>query len=1146
MATSNKLLSAQGLVIEAYSDVAKPGQHLPTSAASAEAQIHFIIGNLTAYQRTGNRLARDAAELALTGLLRYLYRGTPLPDTFALTNIFSPNVAANATTNINATVINYAKLISFTDGVGYITGPDNVAQVYKAIPVGAVLTWANPYAPIQGGGTVYPVQQNWSYASGLGTRVQLTTAFTGNLWIVHSTKTGQVIRPGQVLGDWPDWSALRPTEIRTPGHLYADAAKAFALATALLPNPTWALAAHATRLQAQQVINVNGWREYITPNWAYDPKAMSQYTFNTGTRVPAATIQNDDNGAYLIVAEALTSGSPNVSLAHANLGDTWLAADSLEVVLGSALPMTVQVYLDSDLAVPAGTRWTSVVTLDGIGPQKFTLGRTTFRNNANVVLPVGTPVVRCGVLFTNPAAIALTIQRIRMIPVPNFFMPRMPGLVPYMVYIGANPTEVLDIRGPTYIGFQSPDISLQSPPANATAATNQAQLLRDAQDAWPTQAGQPGKGPFVPVYYPERYDIFEYGTRQTFGWNGPDYRTNWGGYQYRPVLEMIAAMGRLAAGNSTRNLLITIVNNTLNWLAQDLIWLPMWAPWSNRFSLALEQTVALDVTGAVPVFPTRPPLGPPTDFPQGAAEINRPDPQLAAMILMATVRMDLINRPTGNPGGEMKIELRALLSKSLALLEAMYIKTGAMAGTFSPNPAADEWYGAWHGDILEALSQTYYWATRGYIGRTDIADLVLPWIKGMLDWGKAHTGVVVNPLTRTMWRYAPNWKAGMTEEFEHSTTIFRSFSGKEQRQSMRVEPRRRLTMTHLLKADEARSYDTVLKARQNTPVSVPQWHMSVRSTAIAPAGQDFILTDVIPATDFTVGAPIAIINMGTLVTATLASFDVLGRINLVEPLPVTIVAFSKIVPTNVALLNGEINATRHTSAAMTSQVGFSFLPQEDTRKLPEIPAAMTFTVGADTREVILSRPNWSSAPTVGHTWAVNDTLDYLNGPVLVINGEKAGVRTISATWTLMNQAQIDNHLGLIRRLHGKRYAAWLPSWTDDFVLLRASTILNRLIIKPNESCDLGLLDDPCIGIFLRMRDGSSYAARVTSTVFGSTEYSLILDRALPVSVTPASIHTFCMMYRVRQTSDTSSLKWVTDQAVETTVTFTSVFDEITI
>ena len=61
----------------------------------------------------------------------------------------------------------------------------------------------------------------------------------------------------------------------------------------------------------------------------------------------------------------------------------------------------------------------------------------------------------------------------------------------------------------------------------------------------------------MPVYYPERYDIFEYGTRQTFGWNGPDYRTNWGGYQYRPVLEMIAAMGRLAAGNSTRNLLIT-------------------------------------------------------------------------------------------------------------------------------------------------------------------------------------------------------------------------------------------------------------------------------------------------------------------------------------------------------------------------------------------------------------------------------------------------------------------------------------------------------------------------------------------------------------------------------------------------------------
>lgn len=1341
--TTEMLMNADGLVVNAYHNAEGRGNYFPGSSGTSEGQFLFIIGNLHAYQATGNPIAKEMAERALRSLLKVIYRNMPVPDVVTQTAIFAPHWLFNVKYPFDSSIIHYDRMANFTNGVGYLTvNPDKVRYVYGARSTNSKLLWDNPYSPLTQG-TAYAVAGS-EYVPGVGMKVTLASAFTGTLYVTHSTQTGPAIQVNEPFEAWPDWRKLDPGEIACAADVFVWAHRAFTLASQVLPNPTWAAAARATREQAAIAFDINDSRDWIKPSWAKSAFAIGS-RFQFTSRVPAPAYSVNSSGDVVISVPTYGSGSPQVQYGNASVQDVYGANDVTQVEIGASQKMTVSVFIDpAQQYVDEEHRYFASLSLSGNGVKRFNLKRSDFlsggtwggagstasggvtitgvgnfryagtpedynsigvgtaRNSAGHMvmarllmwrggynaqqfdvavfngnrigdrsdtsgvatwlsqwtdvsllradgsvlvslplaqlattavsngqvrsqlfensvalnsqlaeylanyalvkfvrfsnasdnetirtygrpLPANSPVYTFGVITDDQAAHSVTLRRVRQTP-PRDVM-YYPGAIPFTANFQGNPAQLIDWRGPIYMGYQSP--AMWAVIGQPGPAATDIQLLSDAQQQWRVQTGQATLGPFAPVFIFDRPDAVQYGPPNSFTWEGPDPNTRWGGYQYRPLPELVEAASLLSGAAKTEA--IRVAQNFIKWLAQDWAWLPSWAPWVNTFAHTLEHVAAVQIptfsranleqwtqlinkTAAVAVqpqdterpvldvedrytrplyssptvFPDRPPLGPPTDFPKGKAEINYPEPHMAALIMRSVIQLDQIQRPNGDASGPMQIEHRAVISKCMALLDALWIEDGVMGGTFSQNPGGHEWYGFWHGEILDTLALAFTWGRSANVNRTSISNQAKIWIDGMLRWSKAAVLPETSGYQVVPWRYTPNWKSSVTETFEFSTDIFEAFSGKEQRISKRTTPRRRLGMRHLLTNNEARGFDALLRARQNLPLLVPQWQLGIRVTEEAPAGQTYLIVAGADLSVFQWNMPAMLSrDNGPAVTITVASTST-GRIDLAAPLAAAVLVGDKALPAANGLIDQDLSATRHTGTVLEAQVGFIMLPQQDPYSLPQVASlsANRFPIGSDNREIIQLRPNWVTEPKVNQAWSFETSESFPSGPIVPINGRDQGSRTVQALWTLKNKAEIDSFKGLLWRLRGRRYAAWLPSWTDDFVLTRDVTSSNTIFVKSSPYIDLGTVFDPAVALHLHLRDGRNTAARVTAvTEINSDEFRLTLDRAI-ITGELRAFQMVSLMYRVRQVSDSTTITYRTDTVAEVTASFVSVYDEV--
>ena len=1135
--STEMLMNADGLVVNAYHDATGRGDYFPGSSGTSEGQFLFIIGNLRAYKATGNLIAKELAERALMNILKVTYRNLPIPDVVDVTHSFAPHWLFNVKYPFDSSVIYYDRTVEFTAGVGFVNST-KVRYAYNARSLDSTLLWENPYSTLKTG-TSYAVAST-EYVAGQGQKVTLATPYTGSLFLTYSEQVGLPVQVNEPFEAWPDWRKLEPGEIACAVDVFVWAYRAFTLAAEVFNNPTWAAAARATKEQAKVAFDLNDARDWLKPTWTKNPFASGS-RFSASFRVPAPVYSVDGQGNVLLRIQGYVGGGDEVQYGNASVGDHYGLNDVTTIDIGATLPVTVVVFIDLFQAYAEVNRYFYAANLKGDGMQTLVLRRANFKNSSGATIPVDAPVYTFGVSSRNVNPHTVMIGRVRQTPARK--VPYYPGAIPFTANFQGNPAQLIDWRGPIYMGYQSPYMWNIVNNGDTTSAKTNVKLLADAQAQWKIQTGQPRTGPFAPVYIFDRPDAVQYGTPDTFTWEGPDPNTRWAGYQYRPIIELVESATGLSPNSPLRIDAFAVAGNFLDWLAADWPWLPFWATWVDVHSKTIEDALGgFAAPPPAPVFPALLPFGPPTDYPRGAAEINYPEPHLAALILRAVVLWDEILRPNGDADGAMLVPRRALIHKCMAVLSVLWKTEGQMAGTFSPDPAKHEWYGFWHGEILDTLGIVVTWGERPGVNRPAVAEQARIWIDGMLRWAKTNVLPPVNPYGAPfMWRFQHNWSEPVTESFEFSTTIYEAFTGKEQRMSNRIEPRRRLSVRHSLAANEAQAYDAVLRLRQNKPMMIPQWHLARPLLEDAPVGQSFLLVDTTELVHMPWGQNVAI-TLGSTTIMLIASAIYDNRVVLAQPLEIPIPTTSIVVPMTLGLLDQDVSATRRTSTVVDALMGFRLLPQDDFRKLPKLPAPMLFTNGADSREVILTKPNWSSDPSVGQTWEFNVT-EYDNGPVVPISGRDKGARTVQARWTLNGLDAINAHLGLVARLHGRRYACWLPSWTHDFVLTRDITNLTRLTIEPNVFIDLGLMTDPSVGIFVRLFDGTVSVARVSSVITGSQEYIVVLDRPMAALASRNDVAMISVLYRVRQVSDTTNIKWLSSTVAETAAAFVSVFNE---
>lgn len=244
-------------------------------------------------------------------------------------------------------------------------------------------------------------------------------------------------------------------------------------------------------------------------------------------------------------------------------------------------------------------------------------------------------------------------------------LPYAPYIIPFDYHL--ENYEVSDQRGAIYIGYQAPWVFQLDDvfPDKATALQTNLKFLSDSQDYAVNSMGVDGF--FANVFFWDYREDYSGHTPNTFSMSGP-WGDVWGGFQYRAI----ADTARVFLSDPSNSMAHKIVTRFYKGL--DSIW-----------------------NGTISTFPTV--------FNEKTKPYNNQhDPQMVANLAKSLAYSSKSTVMTSDE----KTLIAKLLRECYNTLNSMYVPVKGFSdslveGTFSPDPANNNWYEYWGGDILSSL-----------------------------------------------------------------------------------------------------------------------------------------------------------------------------------------------------------------------------------------------------------------------------------------------------------------------------------------------------------------------------------------------------------------------------------------------------------
>ena len=643
-----------------------------------------------------------------------------------------------------------------------VAGGNAVQRIWKVYPAEKSLLYPSPYSPVIGGGEVEIGEEDWEITNGR-TLIQNDGITSGRWKVVYShSNSGEVIRRGDGYEAYPVWSRLPRGYVNCAPDTFRwfelTAQRAISQDSRTGKPEQWTRLRNALRHTAIRGMDITDLRDVFLPlkgMEVHEPDGMFFYSEHPSATPPPAGLDQSWTGYNFWHREESTGDIIGVVPASATAAptrigrgvvDSWRAADDyqdadqfLYLEMGirkdasADLPSgSARVFLSSTREYNAAERWQATIPLgDGtlIGMagdyemRRYLIARTEFKRVDDAsVLPVSTSVVNIGLEFAFTDRFRVRLRKLRMVsgedaewveenlddarrsaPLPYF-----PGSMPFALNGDILTGNLIPYNGNPFHGYQLPDLWLdwaaeaasihagltaadlptadvsgaiiypiepdnenETPkPINILLAEQQVLFLRDAQLRYYGDMGF--EGPFAHTFVLNTSARENIGSPRPHTWvyTGDDPNTAWAGYQVRPVESLARLVYKTtdrADAADLRLLARTVAYKWLNWLID-------WWP---------------DLGGL-------PFSGPPTDFPGGAEPFTAyDDPHAAAIILRALLWLRM--------AGDTDAMRADLALRCWQYLESMWVTEGRMAGTWSPAPDELQWYGFWHGEIIETL-----------------------------------------------------------------------------------------------------------------------------------------------------------------------------------------------------------------------------------------------------------------------------------------------------------------------------------------------------------------------------------------------------------------------------------------------------------
>lgn len=414
-----------------------------------------------------------------------------------------------------------------------------------------------------------------------------------------------------------------------------------------------------------------------------------------------------------------------------------------------------------------------------------------------------------------------------------------------------------------------------------------------------------------------------------------------------------------------------------------------------------------------------------------------------------------------------------------------------------------------------------------------------PTINVDLTWNIDAEDAIVVPVTGRrviVWPFKPNWSQGLVESLEWLSDVMTSYSGDEQRFSLRTKPRRIFEYASVVQKEEAAIATNLLWGWQNRNFAVPVWFDKTMLNAPVSAGADTISVDTTDRGFFVDGLLLLINSVTDYEAIQIESFTS-SSVVLAKPLERSWPAGTKVYPLNVARMPQSVNSTRLTDGVLNINTVFNADPVQTDPYIPVAAASTTF----NGYEVILRKPNWARPVEIENNYEY-DLVDFQVGGVASVTTTTFPKVIRRFQWDLYSNDEVREFRQLLGRLKGRAKAAYLPTWFAEFELYSTEVASSSTIrVKDNEFYRVVNVDPALKTLMILPRTGAPIIRSIDSVGIDPLGFiTLGLNAAIGIDLNATTLSRLSLVHLCRLTADRVIINWVSDRKATVEANFTLV------
>lgn len=375
-------------------------------------------------------------------------------------------------------------------------------------------------------------------------------------------------------------------------------------------------------------------------------------------------------------------------------------------------------------------------------------------------------------------------------------------------------------------------------------------------------------------------------------------------------------------------------------------------------------------------------------------------------------------------------------------------------------------------------------------------------------------------LTLPVWTIRPNWAGGITERLDWLSNVLASLSGSEQRQAVRLSPRRSFEMT-INPLGRDRSYaDLFLHRLVAEEMLIPLWHDRAKLTAPIVSGESFAAFDNTYREHEVDQCALLYKDAFTWeVIYISASAD--SGLTSADPITGDWPAGTVVHPMRAARLSEDSNFSALTGRVGEAQLLFTMSRENDFAE----DYAFDFSYGGV--PVILQPPNRSESLDQAFQRILSE-LDNQTGRRRILDSAGRSFTTQIHNWMCNGRAQQHDIRKLLYYLRGRARAVWMPTFNEDVTVARVAALGASIvdIEKIGYAYTGGAVDGRK---HVLLTDGSDYQGiEITGlgAALATDEERLLTGDTLDFALTPGQAFSFMDTARLDQ--DTVEITHHTD------------------